>query len=117
MKKDIYLVDYGFLLNETDDDFNDYNTVYDKKYGFYDLDQYLITKDKIEENIKELKDIFKSKQYNTAYCVITYQGKIEFENEEELREMDFLSFVDYSSENIIYSLKKENGKFEENFIK
>lgn len=114
MKQETYLLEAGYLLDKNDSEYECYNVVYDKKYGYYDILQHLILKEDLEKNIKEHKELFKS--YDNVYLIITYQGLFEWEDKEELDNCDFLSFVEYETQNVVYSLKKENGKIEENFI-
>jgi hypothetical protein len=106
-----YLLDVGILLTEKDTEFESYNTVYDKKYGYYDEGQcYIATED---EAIKQAKQYVVDGVENT-YAVVsntTLDDDIDI-NDDELCVED----EEYITDNIVYSVAKINGKIVENFI-
>lgn len=121
MKKHMYLIDLGLLLDENDDEFESYATCYDKKWGYYDDCQYMVTAEKLNETIEKEKECFDCDFKKMNYMVVTDQGLWDLE-EEDLDEneimIDFdISCVYYDKECVVYSLTKdENGKIIENFI-
>lgn len=116
-KKELYLVETGVLLAKEDKEYEMYANVYDKENGYYDLNQYFITKEKLEETIKCEKEYLEKNCFKNIYIIITYQDIWEFDSEEELEELD-TNFCDYLVENIVYSVMKDkNGNIIENFIK
>lgn len=106
-----YLLDEGVLLTEKDAEFESYNTVYDKKYGYYDEGQYYIATE--DEAIKQAKQYVVDGVENT-YAVVsntTLDDNIDI-NDDELCVED----EEYITDNVIYSVAKINGKIVENFI-
>jgi hypothetical protein len=116
MKKHLYLIDVGYLLDETDDEFESYAVCYDKKWGYYDYYQYLVDEEHLHQAIENTKKFLEE----NCYIVATYQGKWELEEEDidKNGKVDLFdcSSIDYSLENIIYSARKENKNIIENFI-
>ena len=118
LKKELYLFDFGLLLDKTDDEFSYYNNCYDKENGYYDITQYLFTKEQLKRNIEYAKS--QVKLYKNSYCVITYQGNFLLTKEElkNLNDICFTDFAGYSTNNVIYSIMQDNiGNIIENFIK
>lgn len=116
MEKHLYLIDIGYLLDETDDEFKSYAICYDKKWGYYDYYQYLTDEEHLHQSIEKTKRYLEE----NCYIVVTYQGKWELEEEDidENGKVDLFdcNLTDYSLENIIYSARKENKNIIENFI-
>lgn len=119
MKKHMYLIDIGFLLGETDDEFESYAVCYDKKWGYYDTCQYLVDEEHLQKNIELEKRALPS---CNGYIVVVDQGiwKLEENDLEEngiMTEFD-CSSIDYSLESVVYSVTKNAQKeITENFIK
>lgn len=124
MKKHMYLIESGLLLDENDDEFESYAVCYDKKHGYYDDRQYMVTAEKLNDAIKKEKEWFEfdSICFRGCYIVVTDQGLWENLEEEDLDENETMTdfdvcFVCYDKECVVYSLTKdENGKIIENFI-
>ena len=107
----IYKIECGVLLEKNHEDFNSYNTVYDKKNAYFDENV------SIKETLGDAKDIAKyyvENGVNGTYAVIS---EFEISNDytlEELEEnyIDILGYECYSVENIVYSLfKVKNSKY------
>ena len=107
-----YLLDEGILLTEKDAEFGSYNTVYDKKYGYYYEGQcYIATED---EAVKQAKQYVIDGVENT-YAVVsntTLDDDVDI-NDEELS----VDYEEYITDNIVYSVAKIDGKIVENFIR
>ena len=99
----IYFIEVGVLLDNTSELFEDYNMVYDHNYGYYDENQFF------------QKDFQKAKQYVEEYVEkginLTY-GLIKRYNLDYMPEEG----IDYTVDNIILSIKKENNQLHYNFI-
>lgn len=106
-----FLLDVGILLTENDEEFESYNTVYDKKYGYYDEGQcYIATED---EAIKQAKQYVKDGVEHT-YAVVsntTLDDCVDFDDENLC-----VDYEEYITDNIVYSIAKIDGKIVENFI-
>ena len=106
-----YLLDEGILLTEKDAEFESYNTVYDKKYGYYDEGQCYIAAE--DEAIKQAKQYVTEGIENT-YAVVsntTLDDDVDI-NDEEL----CVDYEEYITDNIVYSVAKIDGIIVENFI-
>lgn len=109
----LYLVDVGTLLDNTDPEYTMYSIVYDKQYAYYDYDQYFVrTKD---EAINDAKEYVKT-HGEDSYAVISVQTGFDDDLSNEDLEFIDLGLTDYSIENVVYSVANINGKIIENFI-
>jgi hypothetical protein len=105
-----YLLDEGVLLTKEDKDFNAYNTVYDKKYGYYDEGQcYIKSK---EEAISEAKKYVEDGVENT-YAVVS---NTTLDDDVDLDDCPVDWYEEYILDNVVYSVAKINGKIIENFL-
>lgn len=104
-----YLIDVGILLSKNDEEFESYAIVYDKKYGYYDEDQFYLPKK--EEAMNYAKTYVKDGVDNT-YAVISLTelpDDFDFTNCE-------LGSEYYLLNDVVYSVAKINEKIMENFI-
>lgn len=106
-----YLLEVGILLSEKDAEFESYNIVYDKRYGYYDEGQcYIATED---EAVKQAKQYVINGVENT-YAVVsntTLDDCVDLDDENLCVDCE-----DYIADNIVYSVAKIDGKIVENFI-
>ena len=108
-RQDVYLVDIGVLLKEGDKNYENYSTVYDKKYGYDDEGQYYVRT--LEEAMKDAFE-YMDGAIDGSYIVISNtwiptdcdpsNTPVEDEN--------------YDPEAIVYSARVENGELVENFV-
>lgn len=108
----LYLVDVGVLLSLEDADAEAYSNVYDRKYGYYDENQYYVI-DK-EQAIKEVREYVKNGVERTYGVVSASHGFNSDLSDEEIAEMTVQN-EEYSE--VLFSLRKVNGQLDENFIK
>ena len=104
-----YLVDIGILLSEDDREFENYSIVYDKKYGYYDIDQYYV-KD-LEEAKKDVKNHINETDEN-AYGIIS---ETFLDDDVDINDT-YVEGETYDVESIVYSLAKINNELKENFV-
>jgi hypothetical protein len=104
-----YLVDLGFLLDEKDKEFDFYSCVYDRKYGYYDENQYYVTT--LEEAKKDSIAHINKNINNNPYAVVSIT-----EVPEDFDLEDGVSNEEYRTENIVFDACVENGKIKENFV-
>ena len=71
MKKELFRLDIGVLLNKDDEEFECYNQVYTKEFGFYDEDQSIYLD--YNDAIKEAKEYVKN-GVDRTYAVISSDG-------------------------------------------
>lgn len=107
--KEVYLIDVGILLTQKDDEFESYAIVYDKKYGYYDENQY--NKPTLEEAILDVKKYIENGCDGTYGVVSKLVAPEDFDCDN-----DFLGPKSYSLDNIVYSLAKIDNQIIENFI-
>ena len=104
-----YLVDVGVLLSENDDEFESYAIVYDKKYGYYDENQFYLP---TEEEAIDFAKVYVKDGVDNTYGVISLT---ELDDD-----FDFTDCVfgpeHYLLNDVVYSVAKINGKIVENFI-
>lgn len=86
-------IDVGVLLDKSHPLYENYSHVYDQAYGYMDEDQY---ETDFEAAVKDAKEYVMSGVDNT-YAIIHEQGY-------------------YDTANVLYSVRKQNGKIIENFI-
>ena len=110
----VLCLDVGVLLNNDNEDFTAYNTVYDEKYGYYDENQIAYKKDELELAIKFARDYVK-KGVNMTYAVITDQGECSNGYDGNFDDCDIRGF-DYCLENVVFSIAKIDDKIVENFV-
>lgn len=107
----VYLLDEGILLTEKDEDFESYNIVYDKKYGYYDEGQcYVAT---LEDAINQAKQ-YVSEGVDNTYAVVSntiLNDDIDINDDDLCVENE-----EYLLEDVVYSVAKINGNIIENFI-
>lgn len=112
MTKEVYLVEFGVLLDKDSKEANGYTDVYDKKYGYYDEDQFYSTKEGYEEKKTEYLDWVREGVKN-SYMIVS--NTVIDDNDED--EMPPVSEEHYLLSDVVYSVAKINGKIIENFIK
>lgn len=105
----VYLVDVGVLLSKEHEEFEKYAIVYDKRYGYYDEDQfYTRTKEEAIEYVKK----YVEEGVDLTYGIIsnaTLPDDYDFEN-------DSFGPEKYELSDVIYSIAKFDGKIKENFV-
>ncbi len=108
MKKEIYNLEVGVLLDEKHEEYNDENVI-----------TYI--KEDYDKAIEYANDYVKN-SVNKTYAILTYQGLLDIENDKELECIvehgysDFLN-LDYSNKNVVYSIMKDdNGNIIQDFI-
>lgn len=108
-----YVIDEGILLTKVDCDYKNYNTVYDKKYGYCDVAQYYVpTKDiELERVLSDAED-FVLEGNNKAYAIVS---KIDLPDDFDFE--DGIVHDDmFTIKNIIYSAVKVDGELVEDFL-
>ncbi|MCT7397779.1 hypothetical protein N5B56_01590 [Eubacterium sp. LFL-14] len=106
------LVDEGVLLERENKEFESYNKVYDKKYGYYDEGQYYKRLKEKDEVIKDAKKYVEDGVDNT-YVVVS---KTLLPDEVDVNTVD-VEDENYYVEDVIYSVAKMDGKIVENFVR
>lgn len=105
--KELFLVDTGELLTESEEDFDFYSSVYDHKYGYYDYDQYYT------REIGEAKDYAMeqvNKKIPNFYMIIVSQGYSKITDDDIENGNYSVHNANYSANDIIWSIKTdENG--------
>lgn len=116
MKKELYLVDMGILIDKYDKDFEYYGTCYGiEEYHLYDENMWLFLKEDFEKEKTLLKQYI-NKLVNNTYFIITKQGLWDIEENDCFSDLD-ISYCDFLRENVVYSIMKDkNGNIIENFI-
>lgn len=112
-----YLVDIGRLIKPGEKEFEQYSIVYDKKYGYWDRNQYY--SDNLYNAMKDIMEYVKNN--NRAYGIVTKQeiqdNILEIENVKSISEVPLqLDNTDYTEASIVFSACNENGKVKQNFI-
>ena len=103
-----YLVDIGILLDSDDKEFDFYACVYDKKWGYYDINQYYVPT--LEQAKEEVKKYVKETENSYGIVSITeLEDDFDFEDCQDIQE-------DYLVENIEYSFCNTNNGFEDDFV-
>ena len=105
-----YLVEVGILLTKDHKDFDFYASVYDKKHGYYDENQFY-TKTKKEAIEYAKKYVYEG--VDATYAVIsetTLLYDFDFENQEEV------GYETYLTSDIVYSIAKIDSEIKENFV-
>lgn len=118
----VYQVEVGVLLNETDEEYSNYNIVYDKKYGYYNENVWFC---KTFESAKDSALIYVNKGVEKTYAIISEIESFD-ETEHDIEcgvivdniERNDISceFVSFSQDYVVKSFKKESGKIVEDFI-
>lgn len=121
MKRDIYNLEVGVLLAEDNADYNCYNNVYDKYNAYFDENEIAYLKKDYDNAIEYAKNYVKSGVKRT-YAILTYQGMYNLSTRDivSIKEFGYCDNIelDYSSENIEYSImKNDDGEIIENFVK
>lgn len=120
-KVNLLLVECGDILYENDEEFKNYNGVYDNQYGYYDTSMCLI----LREELEYFKDYARKKvsQFKNMYFIITDQGlwnltEEEIKNFNECSNEFDLSYCDFQNLNLVlFSIMSDNeGNITENFI-
>lgn len=124
MSKNVYCVEYGCLLNKTDEEYENYTGVYGTRdYGFYDECMTpLVVEDNDKSELAEqgrlsIDELHSYYGYDNCYCVITYQGKDD--DYYDIDDEDFMfdtDEIDFSKNAVAYSVAMINGEIVENFI-
>jgi|InofroStandDraft_1065614.scaffolds.fasta_scaffold49638_3 hypothetical protein len=119
----VYLVDEGTLLEKSDQEYTAY-AVYNKKYGYYDDDQYL-TADL--EKAKQACMKYVAASGDWAYGIITEQQVTDdqlsqirqYEQTQDMDDRVELSKVhpDYTMDSVVFSVCKKQGVVIQDFIK
>lgn len=109
----LFLVDEGALLEENDEEFASYNSVYDHKYGYYDIEQSFFKT--LDEAKNEARRYINSVEY--GYAVVTEQSGYDDDlTDEGLNEVP-VSEADYDVSNVVFSIRKDpNGTMTEGFV-
>lgn len=109
MKK-VYLCEVGVLLENNDSDYVSYCSVYDKKHGFFDENQYYSTN--LKEAKKELTHYVKNGVDGT-YGVISLTDVPK--EETDVRELP-VEGETYLANDVLFSVVKINSKLKYDFI-
>lgn len=114
MKKiDVFYVEVGVLLDNTDKEFDKYNGVYDRKHGYYDTEWFYC------KTIEEAKEIInRCVKINDKYISTPFYALIEkpFEDEPDVFNQYSEVIGSGAVEDVIYSVARLNGEVVENFI-
>lgn len=104
-----YLVDVGILLTKDHKEFDFYASVYDKKHGYYDENQfYTRTKKEAIEWVKK----YVGEGVDTTYGVISETNlplDYDFDSGE-------IGPETYHAFDVVYSIAKIDGEIKENFV-
>lgn len=109
MAKKAYLIDVGILLDPSDKEIDAYNTVYDKKHGYYDENQYY--KANLQQAIREAND-YVNAGVDQTYAIVS---ETMVPNYSKLTDTP-VENESYNIENVVYSVAKLNGQVVPNFI-
>lgn len=104
-----YLLDEGILLTKNDSEFESYNCVYDKKYGYYDEEQSYIKI--LNEAIKEAKNYVENGVENT-YAIVS---NTTLDDDTDINDCP-AECEEYIVDNVVFSIAKINGTIIENFL-
>lgn len=104
-----YLLDEGILLTKNDSEFESYNCVYDKKYGYYDEGQSYIKT--LDEAIKEAKSYVENGVENT-YAIVS---NTTLDDDVDINDCP-AECEEYIVDNVVFSIAKINGTIIENFL-
>ena len=105
----VFLVEVGILLDETDKEFDAYSTVYDKKHGYFDENQFYI-KDKFDA-IKQVDEYVKQGNDGT-YGIVS-----ETYVNDDLEDFNYVIEEEYLLDDVVYSIAKNNGQVVTCFLK
>ena len=109
MKK-CYLIEVGVLLEPDNEAFCSYSNVYDKRYGYYDEEQYYVTD--IDAAINEVT------QYVQEGCDHTYGIVMRTILPDDIDvSKAIVQNEEYNIESIVHCLAKIEGKIITDFIK
>lgn len=107
-----YLIDVGVLLSKDHPDYEGYNMVYDRKYGYFDENQfYEVDKNRAIDYVTQ----YVNEGVDKTYGVVLKEVLQEDYSDGDIYELEVDN--DYHIDDIIFSMAKINGKIEENFIK
>ena len=112
MEKTLYHVDEGYFLPKDDPDYEAYSSVYDKKQGYYDTDQFE-TFD--FEKAKTLND-YNDDSLDNFFVIVMDTGSFDDEDENFASDENGLleywdcNGVDYDVKNIVWYKAKKDGK-------
>ena len=116
----VYQYEVGILLDEDDDEYDSYNEVWDKQHGFYNED-WGVELDL--ESAKEYVQSYVNDGVVNTYAIISEIIVSDEELEDIKENIDENGYVetsdfdmDYSIDNVIYSLYKSNNGIVENFL-
>lgn len=104
----VYLVEYGEILLSDNDEFDSYNIVYDKQFGYYDYEQQY-TFD-FMKTIKSLKEYHKiNDKADNYYIIATDQGKLD-NFDKNFKIDDGPENCDYDMDSVVYYEGRVNGE-------
>lgn len=114
MKKEVYFVEVGVLLNKDDEAFDCYSQAYNKKFGFYDEEQIYMSD--MNKAIEYVTDYVKKGVPNTYGIVsVAWVDDEYFQSEEQLNKMTVCE--KYNMDDVIYNVRKiEDGSIESEFL-
>ena len=104
-----YLIDEGILLTENEKGYENYATVYDKKYGYYDENQYYVKEQ--QKAIEEARAYVKKGNENT-YAIVS---NATLDDDVDLDGL-IVDCEEYILDNVVYSVAKINGEIIEDFL-
>ena len=112
----IYQYETGILLDKTDEEFESYSQVWDKRYGY---SENTIGVELDLETAKTIVQLYVAKESRNAYGIVSEIEVSEneyLEIQNEIKSHGYFETTDYdadySTENVVYSLNKN----QENFI-
>lgn len=103
-KRELFLVEYGTLIDKEE---CEYYVVYDKKYGYYDENQYFTYN--LKEAIDACKDYVSC--FPNTYGIIVNQGLQKLSDEDiENGNYNICDIANYNVENIVYSIMSDKER-------
>ena len=117
MKKTVYMLEVGVLLDESHPEFDSYNIVYDKLWGYYNENNIFFFE---KEKAMNYADAYVSSGVDFTYAII--QKDTPDLDEEEIKEVEESSYLygwEHMLDNkILYAIYKDDkGKIHQNFVK
>ena len=106
--KNVYLIDEGILLEKDNPEFPDYSA-YDNKYGYYDENQFYISK---KSKANRLAKKYVENGEEKTYAIVS---KTSIDDTADINDCP-VEGESYLLEDVVYSVAKINGVIVENFL-
>lgn len=110
----VYLVDVGFLLREGDKEFDCYNMVYDKRCGYYDIEQFYMKSPYAAVDYVD-RFISQTTNFKNTYGIISI-ADIDSDTEDDIEDIP-VEYEGYLLDSVIYSIAKINGIVTRDFLR